>query len=224
MISKFVLPLPYLLLLALFPFSPLMRSTDTSAGSVSKHSVELHNGNKGNYIMPAPLFSLKNVDGKKIGLSEFAEGKQGVIVVFTCNHCPFAKKYEERIISLNAKYAPKGWPVLAINPNDPVAEPEDSFEEMKKRAAEKKYAFPYLYDETQETARAYNATRTPHAYLVHWHDKKLMIAYWGAIDNNANNAKAADVKYIEQAIEELSAGKPVSVTKAMAVGCGIKWK
>src|SRR5690606_13667730 len=103
-------------------------------------------------------FSLKNIDDKIVSLANFKEAK-GFIVVFTCNHCPFAVKYEDRIIAANKKYAPLGYPVIAINPNDVNVSPEDSFEKMKERAAEKGFDFPYLYDETQEIARTYGATR-----------------------------------------------------------------
>src|SRR5437764_553070 len=109
-------------------------------------------------------FKLKNVDGKMMSLADYKDAK-GFIVTFTCNHCPFAKAYEDRIIALHTKYAAKGYPVVAINPNDKDREPDDSFDNMVIRAKDKKYPFAYLYDESQEIAKAYGATRTPHVYI-----------------------------------------------------------
>ncbi|MFN5921410.1 MAG: thioredoxin family protein, partial [Bacteroidota bacterium] len=129
-------------------------------------------------------FSLKNVNGKMVSMSNFKTAK-GFIVVFTCNHCPFSQAYESRIIDLHKRYQAKGWPVIAINPNDPVREPEDSYANMQKRALEKKYPFPYLLDDTQEVARRFGATRTPHVFLLKKSDKKLVLHYIGAIDDNS---------------------------------------
>src|SRR5215469_7368861 len=106
-------------------------------------------------------FKLKNVDGKMVSLSDYKDAK-GFIVVFTCNHCPFAKKYESRVEALNKKYKGKGYPVVAINPNDPVISPEDDYAGMKQRAKDKGFTFPYLVDETQQIAKTYGATNTPH--------------------------------------------------------------
>ena len=110
-------------------------------------------------------FSLKNIDGKMISLKDYNDAK-GYIVVFTCNHCPYAKLYEQRIIDLHNKYASQGYPVIAINPNDPEKQPLDSYENMKKRAKEKEYPFAYLFDETQDIAKSFGASRTPHVYIL----------------------------------------------------------
>ncbi len=168
-------------------------------------------------------FSLKNVDGKMISLTNYADAK-GVIVVFTCNHCPYAKAYESRIIGLHKTFAAKGYPVVAVNPNDPAAYPEDSFENMAKRAKEKSYPFAYVFDDTQEIAKSYGATRTPHVFLLKKNADKYEVAYIGAIDDNSESADAVKEKYVEQAIAALTAGKAPSVTSTKAVGCGIKWK
>lgn len=168
-------------------------------------------------------FKLKNVDGKMTSMSDYPEAK-GFIVVFTCNTCPFSKMYEKRIDDLNIKYAPKGFPVLAINSNDKQKQPGDSFEEMKKRAESKNYSFPYLYDETQQIATAYGATRTPHVYLVKKDAKNLVISYIGAIDNNHQDADAVTVKYVEDAVDNLLDNEPVKTTFTKAIGCTIKWK
>jgi len=168
-------------------------------------------------------FRLKNVDGKMVSLKDYTETK-GFIVVFTCNHCPYAKAYEQRIIDLNSKFASEGYPVIAINPNDPNKEPEDSFDNMVIRAKEKNYRFPYLMDETQEIATAFGASRTPHVFLLQKVGDKFQVAYIGAIDDNTEDAGAAKNRYVEAAVGAISKGQkpPVSFTKA--IGCTIKWK
>ena len=149
---------------------------------------------------------------------------KGFIVVFTCNHCPFSQAYEQRIIALHKKYADKGYPVIAINPNDKDIVPEDSFEEMQKRAKEKKYPFPYLYDETQATAKTFGAVRTPHVYIVQKEGGKFEVKYIGAIDDNADDPAAAKEKFVENAVNDLLEGRPVNHTFTKAIGCTIKWK
>ena len=168
-------------------------------------------------------FSLENVDGKMVSLKDYPEAK-GFMIVFTCNHCPFAKAYEKRIIQLDKKYSSKNYPVLAINPNDASIVPEDSYENMMKRSAEKGYSFPYLYDETQEIATAYGATRTPHVFVLQKIDDKYIVKYIGAIDNNTEEPDKADKKYIEDAVDALINGKNVPTPETKAIGCGIKWK
>lgn len=165
-------------------------------------------------------FNLKNVDGKMVSLGKMKKAK-GYVVIFTCNHCPFAVAYEDRIIALHNKYAKKGFPVVAINPNDKDIQPADSYENMQKRAKEKGFPFVYLYDETQEIARAYGATRTPHVYLL---DKNLRVRYIGAIDDNHEEPSAVKERYLENAIEALLAGKEPTRTETKAIGCTIKWR
>ncbi|MEO8149467.1 MAG: thioredoxin family protein [Bacteroidia bacterium] len=168
-------------------------------------------------------FKLKNVDGKTMSLADNKAAK-GFIVVFTCNHCPFSKMYESRIMSLNDMYASKGYPVIAINPNDKNEVPDDSYENMQALAKEKGYKFPYLYDETQEVAAAFGAARTPHVFIVVKEKDKLVLKYIGAIDDNAEDGKMADEKYVENAMNQIIAGKPVTESMTKAVGCTIKWK
>ncbi|MEI8280309.1 MAG: thioredoxin family protein [Bacteroidota bacterium] len=139
---------------------------------------------------PVSDFSLKNIDGKMVSMADYKTAK-GFIVVFTCNHCPFAKLYQQRINDLNNEYATKGFPVLAINPNDVETVPEDSYENMIIRAKEKKFTFPYLIDETQDIAKAFNATKTPHAFIVFKVNGKLILKYAGAIDDNAQEPEKA---------------------------------
>jgi glutathione peroxidase-family protein len=168
-------------------------------------------------------FSLKNIDGKMVSLANYKSAK-GFIIVFTCNHCPFAKAYENRMIDLHKKYAAKGFPVIAINPNDPAREPEDSYQNMQKRAKEMKYGFPYLIDETQGTAKIYGATRTPHVYVLKKGDKGLTVQYIGAIDDNYEDPSQVKSKYVEQAVDALLSNKAVTTTSTKAIGCGIKWR
>jgi peroxiredoxin len=171
----------------------------------------------------APDFVLENIDGKKAALASFERAK-GVILVFTCNHCPYSKMYEDRIIALHKTYAPKGWPVVAINPNDPTIEPEDSFEKMKERAKEKEFPFPYLFDATQKTALAYGARRTPHVFLLKNGKAGFTVEYIGAIDDNARDAKAVETRFVEKAVEALLEGKTPELTTTKAIGCTIKWR
>lgn len=168
-------------------------------------------------------FKLKNVDGKYISLADFSTAK-GAIVIFDCNTCPFSKAYSDRIIELNKKFASQGFPVIAINANDPEVSPGDSFEEMVRHAQEKKYDFPYLIDESQSVARAFGATNTPHVFILKKDGSNFKVAYIGAIDNNPRDSASADKKYVEDAVNALLSNKIVPTNKTKAIGCGIKWK
>jgi len=168
-------------------------------------------------------FKLRNIDNKMVSLSDYKDAK-GYIVIFTCNHCPFSVAYEDRIIALDKKYKPLGYPVIAINPNDPSLAPEDSFEKMQVRAKEKGFTFPYLFDDGQKVFPLYGATRTPHVYLLEKTSQGNKVAYIGAIDNNHQDAASADQKYLEDAIEALQSGKQPEVNFTKAVGCTIKKK
>jgi len=165
-------------------------------------------------------FSLKNVDGKMIGLKDYKDAN-GYIVIFTCNHCPYAIMYEQRIIDLHKKYAKLGYPVIAINPNDPDVVPDDSFEAMKKLSKKKKYPFAYVIDEGQQVYPKFGATKTPHVYLL---DKNKVVRYIGAIDDNAQDIKAVKIKYVENAIASISAGTNPDPAVTKAIGCSIKKK
>lgn len=168
-------------------------------------------------------FKLKNVDGKTVSLDDNSSVK-GYIVVFTCNTCPVAQAYEDRIIELDKKYASQGYPVIAINANDAALSSGDSFEEMKKRAARKSYGFVYLTDETQEVAKTYGARNTPTVFVVKRSGNGYMLAYMGAIDNNTQDAASATEKYVQNAVDALLKDMTVSVPTTKAIGCGIKWK
>jgi peroxiredoxin len=168
-------------------------------------------------------FSLKNIDGKKVALADYKQAK-GFIVVFTCNHCPYAVAYEDRIIALDKKYKPLGYPVIAINPNDPVAQPKDSYEAMQVRAKEKGFTFPYLLDDGQTIYPQYGAEKTPHVFVLKKTGNKQVVSYIGAIDNNYRNAAEATEHYVADAVDALLAGKAPAVTKTVAIGCSIKVK
>lgn len=168
-------------------------------------------------------FKLKNVDGKTVSLTDYKNAK-GYIVVFTCNHCPYAQAYESRIMELDKMYAPKGYPVIAISPNDPVGEPQDSYANMQKRAAERKYTFPYLIDETQNITRAYGATATPHVYVLQKTASGNMVQYIGAIDDDTEGKNPNKNNYVQKAVNALLSGTKPQVTTTKAIGCSIKWK
>ncbi len=168
----------------------------------------------------APNFSLKNIDGKMVSLDTYKDAK-GYVVIFTCNTCPYAVMYEDRIIELHDKYAAKGYPVIAINPNDPEVKPGDSLEKMKQRAADKEFPFAYLFDDGQAVYPAYGATKTPHIYLL---DSEKTVQYIGALDNNPQDAEAVSTRYVEDAIAALEAGKKPATTFTKAIGCSIKVK
>ncbi len=147
-------------------------------------------------------FSLKNVDGKMVSLSDFKEAR-GFILVFTCNSCPVSVANEDRIIALDRKYKSRGYPVIAINPNNPETSPGDSYEKMKVRAREKGFTFPYLLDEGQKIYPKYGASRTPHAFVLQKEDEDFIVRYIGSIDNSARSPGAVTTRYVENAVEEL---------------------
>lgn len=169
----------------------------------------------------APAFNLPDVSGKNISFASFPEAK-GYIVVFTCNTCPMSKRYEQRIMNLNAKYAKIGFPVIAINPNDPQVSSGDDFESMKALASSKKYQFPYLYDKGQVTTNAYGARTTPHIFLVERKNNTHMVVYTGAIDDDPQNEKSSKDNYLENAIEAVAEGKSPAVASTKSIGCTVK--
>lgn len=168
-------------------------------------------------------FKLTNVDGRTVSLKDYKDAK-GFIVVFTCNHCPYVIKNEERINDLNRKYASKGYPVIAINPTDTVKFPANTFAKMQERARERGFTFPYLVDPTQEIAKTYGATKTPHVYLLQKKGKDYIVQYTGAIDDNTDDPAAVTEKYVENAVDALLAGKPVPKKESKAIGCGIVYR
>ncbi|CEA16283.1 MAG: thioredoxin family protein [Fermentimonas caenicola] len=171
----------------------------------------------------APDFSLKNVDGTTVSLSDYANEK-GVMVIFSCNPCPYVQAYEDRMIALHHEFASQGYPVVFINPNDAVQQPEDSIEKMKERAAEKNYPFPYLKDETQEVYQAYGATRTPEIFLLKNEGGSFTVAYTGTVDDNYKDASAVEEAFAANAVKALLAGNNPDPASTVAIGCGIKKK
>ena len=170
----------------------------------------------------APGFELPGTDGRTRSL-ESVRGAKATIVVFSCNHCPYVVMNEDRLIAAYRDYAGKGVGMAAINANDSVRYPDDSFEAMKARAAEKGFPFPYLRDESQAVARAYGATHTPHLFVF---DADLRLAYTGSVDddNNYKNRRSAEKLYLRDALDDLVAGRPVRTAETHAIGCTIKWK
>lgn len=170
-------------------------------------------------------FKLKNIDGNMLSLSDakFAD-KKGVMVIFSCNHCPYVVAYEDRMVALQEKYGTE-IPIIAVNPNSQT-HAEDSFEAMQARASEKGFKFDYLEDAEQTVAKTFGATRTPHVYLLKREGTSFVVSYIGAIDNNHKDAAAVTEKYLENAIEALKNGSALPADKQVtkAVGCTIKWK
>ena len=166
-------------------------------------------------------FKLKNIDNTDIALADYKDAK-GFIVIFTCNHCPYSVAYEDRIIALDKNFKTKGYPVIAINPNNPKAYPDDSFDNMIIRAKDKGFTFPYLFDDGQKIYPQYGATKTPHVYVLEKTDKGNIVRYIGAIDNNYKDASSATEKYVEDAVNALLKGEKVPVETTKAIGCSIK--
>ncbi len=171
----------------------------------------------------APMFELKNVDGKMYALQSIKDAKgedpKGYILIFTCNTCPYAVASEQRIIDLHEKYAPKGYPVVAVQPNDPAAQPGDSFQKMQERAEEKGFPFLYLFDEGQEIYPKYGATRTPEVFLL---DDTFTVRYHGAIDDSVREPEGVEQKFVEDAIKAMEKGKDPEPATTKAIGCTIK--
>ncbi|MBT8266077.1 MAG: thioredoxin family protein [Bacteroidia bacterium] len=166
-------------------------------------------------------FKLKNIDGKMVSLADYKDAK-GFIVIFTCNTCPYAVAYEDRIIELDKKYAKKGYPVVAIMPNNTEVKPGDSFDSMKARARSKGFTFPYLIDEGQKIYPQYGATKTPHVYILEKTKAGNVVQYIGAIDDNYQDAAQVNTKYVEEAVDALIDGKEIKEKKTRAIGCSIK--
>lgn len=172
----------------------------------------------------AASFKLKNTDGKMVSLSDFSDAK-GFVVVFTCNHCPYAKAYQDRLIEIDKQFKKMGYPVIAVNPNDPEVEPGDSYEAMVTRAREKGYTFPYLFDEKQAVNKNYGATKTPHVFLLQKNNNgELIVKYIGAIDDNYQDASAVKTPYLKNALEALLKGKDPEPDFTKAIGCSVKVK
>ncbi len=169
---------------------------------------------------PAFPFSLPGADGKTWSLDDFKD-RRLLVVVFTCNHCPYANAWEGRLLDIERDYGPKGVGLVVINPNDERQYPQDSMAEMVKRVQAKGYPFPYLRDESQAVARAYGAQVTPHVFVF---DVQRKLRYQGRVDDNHENPKKVKTRDLRRALDALLAGKPVAVAETPALGCSVKWK
>ena len=166
-------------------------------------------------------FNLENIDGKFVSLSNFNNAK-GFIIVFTCNTCPYAVLYEDRIEALNKKYASQGYPLIAIMPNNVQTKPGDSMKSMQQRAIDKGFTFPYLIDAGQKIYPQYGATKTPHVYILESTTRGPVVRYIGGIDDNYKDATLVKTNYVEDAIEALKKGNIIKQTTTRAIGCSIK--
>lgn len=166
----------------------------------------------------APDFDLLGVDGKRYSLASFSS-KQVLVVIFSCNHCPYVKDYEDRMVALQREYAEKGVQLVAINSNDDKAYPEDSFPEMVRRSKERGFNFPYLRDDSQKTVEAYGGLCTPHVFAF---DRARNLRYRGRIDDSRDKSKVTSHD-LQNALEDMLAGRRVRLADTKPFGCSIKW-
>jgi len=166
-------------------------------------------------------FNLMNVDNSIVSLDDFPYAL-GYIIIFTCNTCPYSVANEDRIIALDQEFKEKGYPVIAINPNNPKVKPGDSFELMQMRSKDKGFTFPYLFDDGQKVYPKFGATKTPHVYLVQKEQGKNIVKYIGAIDDNVRDGSNVKEHFLANAVNELLEGKEVTLTETKAIGCSIK--
>ncbi len=171
----------------------------------------------------APSFKLPGVDGKTYSLDDFKSAK-GLIVVFMCNHCPYVVAVQGRINALAREFAAKGVQLIGINSNDSKKYPDDGFEAMKVRAREEGYVFPYLFDETQSVARAYDAACTPDPYVYENVEGKFLLRYRGRIDDSWKDESAVKHRELAEAVQAMLSGKPISADQKPSMGCNIKWR
>jgi peroxiredoxin len=168
-------------------------------------------------------FHLKNVDGKLVSMRDYPDAK-GFIIVFTCNHCPFAKLYPPRLNAMNAKYKPLGYPLIAISSTDTLLYEEDTYGKMVEKAQNEGFNFPYLFDETQAVAKNFKAQKTPHAYVLQKTKQGLAIRYNGAIDDNGGEPENVTQPFVAQAVDALLAHKPVENPETKSIGCQIYFR
>ena len=207
---KILTILAVLIVISAFGFNSVFNNDETNASEKGYQIGDV-----------AEDFSLKNINGKMLSLADFKKAK-GFIVIFTTNHCPYAKAYEDRIIALDKKFKSKGFPVIAINPNDPEKNEIDSFENMQIRAKQKGFTFPYLLDEDQKVYPKYGATKTPHVYILEKESNKNIVRYIGAIDDNYQDEDAVKERFVENAITALLNNKEVNPKTTKAIGCSIR--
>ncbi|NDJ74983.1 MAG: thioredoxin family protein [Chloroflexi bacterium] len=168
-----------------------------------------------------PRFALPGVDDKQVDLADLLARHRAVAVIFSCNHCPYVRAWEGRMVEIQRDYADKGVVLVAINPNDTSRYPDDDVAHMQQRAQEQGFNFPYLRDDSQDIARAYGGTHTPHVFLL---DGDGVVRYRGAIDDNYDEPGAVQHAYLRDALDAVLAGQTPPVADTKAVGCTIKWK
>jgi len=201
---------------ALFAASLVLVSGPATAGETASAPASLALGAKA----PMATTKMKTANGKEVSIAD-VKGAKGTLVVFTCNACPWAKKWESRIVELGNDAGKKGIGMIAINSNDPKVNADDSYDVMKTRAKERGMKFAYAYDATSDVARAFGATRTPEAFLF---DASGKLVYHGTIDDNADDAAAVKDAYLANAVNAVAGGKAVPVAETKALGCGIKFR
>ncbi len=165
--------------------------------------------------------NLKDVTGEMVSFADYDSAK-GFIVIFTCNTCPYAVASEDRINALDAEFKEKGYPVIAINPNNPDVQPDDTFELMQTKASDKNFSFPYLYDASSTVYAQFGAAKTPHVYILQKEDDSLVVKYIGAIDDSVRSAAGVSKRYAADAVNALLNGQKVPLTKTKAIGCSVK--
>ncbi len=165
-------------------------------------------------------FSLLNTNGKTVGLKDYPDAK-GFIIVFTCNHCPFAKLYPQRLNKLNSKYQPLGVPLIAISSTDTLLYEEDTYPMMVAKSKNENFNFPYLFDEFQKVAKDFKAQKTPHAFVIWKENDKWVIKYNGAIDDNGAEPDHVTKPYVADAVDQLLAGKEIAVKETKSIGCQV---
>jgi len=171
-------------------------------------------------VAPATTVKMKNVDGRDVSIDD-VRGEKGTLVIFTCNACPWAKAWQERIAALGNEFSTRGFGVIAVNSNDPAQVADDGFEEMRVRAKDLGLAFPYVVDATSDVARSFGATRTPEAFLF---DASGRLVYHGTIDDNAKEPEKVESRYLRDALEAVAAGRDVATPQTKALGCSIKFR
>ncbi|MFH0882896.1 MAG: thioredoxin family protein [bacterium] len=170
--------------------------------------------------IPMSDHPMKNVDGSMTSIAA-VKGEKGTLVIFTCNHCPYVKAWQDRTVAIANQAVKDGFGVIAINPNDPAAYSEDDFEGMVIRARSMKMNYPYVVDATSDVGRAFSATKTPEIFLF---DSDNRLIYHGAVDDNAQNASAVSEHYLQNALEAAKAGNPIVKPETRSVGCSIKFR
>ncbi len=174
---------------------------------------------------PAPAFSLPATDGSTVSLRDFS-GARGLLVAFICNHCPYVKAIQGRLVKLEAEFAPRGIPMVAINSNDSVKYPDDNFPAMQSEAKRLGYRFPYLWDETQSIARAYGAVCTPDFFLYENRGGSgdFRLTYRGRLDDSWKDESQIKRRELADAMNAILAGKPPLNEQPSSMGCSLKWK